>query len=321
MVIRPATAVTRRKEITVKMNVPREIFDDLMSELKEGDADGLVRDSDTGSLVPTKITASLKRFEYTIKSGYLNDRLFKLNLLNPSPRPRKAQKTAEVQEIGQANVYEVETIREKRIKGKKTEFLVKWEGYADSMNTWEPSFNIHPNLVAAFEGKPLLASPVSRVPSAPSLPHRGADCARARLSQAEERRGGVPEMMSMVAGNTVVQFKQRLDESLMPVLTLRFFVLTIDKTGHVTWPTKMDGPTMAMLRRQARAPHLTVSDSTRTCDRSELLSDTVGLLSDTVGPVGLSDCRTCRTVGLLSEVTVGLSDQGSETYESAGLSC
>ena len=58
-------------------------------------------------------------------------------------------------------------------------------------------------------------------------------------------------------------------------------------------------------------PHLTVSDSTRTCDRSELLSDTVGLLSDTVGPVGLSDCRTCRTVGLLSEVTVGLSDQGS----------
>ena len=36
-------------------------------------------------------------------------------------------------------------------------------------------------------------------------------------------------------------------------------------------------------------PHLTVSDSTRTCDRSELLSDTVGLLSDTVGPVGLSE--------------------------------
>ena len=58
-------------------------------------------------------------------------------------------------------------------------------------------------------------------------------------------------------------------------------------------------------------PRLTVSDSGRSCCRSELLSDAVGLLSDTVGPVGLSDCRTCRTVGLLSEVTVGLSDQGS----------
>jgi len=62
-------------------------------------------------------------------------------------------------------------------------------------------------------------------------------------------------------------------------------------------------------------PRLTVSDSARTWCRSELLSDAVGLLSDTVGPVGLSDCRTCRTVGLLSEVTVGLSDQGSKIQQ------
>ena len=42
--IRPATATTRRKEIVIKMNMPRDIFEDMMSNLSEGDAEGLKYD-------------------------------------------------------------------------------------------------------------------------------------------------------------------------------------------------------------------------------------------------------------------------------------
>ena len=38
----------------------------------------------------------------------------------------------------------------------------------------------------------------------------------------------------------------------MPKLTLTFFVLTLDKTGHVTWPIAFDSRTKAALRKQAR---------------------------------------------------------------------
>ena len=39
----------------------------------------------------------------------------------------------------------------------------------------------------------------------------------------------------------------------MPRLRMTFFVLTMDKTGHITWPTSFDDRTQAALRKQARA--------------------------------------------------------------------
>ena len=58
-------------------------------------------------------------------------------------------------------------------------------------------------------------------------------CARARLSSAEERRGGVPQDISMVCGNVLVSFKERIDESTMPIIIITLFVLTMDKNGHI----------------------------------------------------------------------------------------
>ena len=120
-------------------------------------------------------------------------------------------------------MYEVERIEQSRKTGKRTEYLIKWLDWDESTNTWESASRIHPALVAAFEGKP---APQPRI-SAPALPKRGAGAARARLSGAEQRRG--------------------------PTLTLTFFVLTMDKTGHIVWPTNFEARTRAALRMQARA--------------------------------------------------------------------
>jgi len=50
--------------------------------------------------------------------------------------------------------YTVEKILDKRIRGGKTEYLIKWEGYPDSENTWEPDDNLDcPDLINAFEEK------------------------------------------------------------------------------------------------------------------------------------------------------------------------
>lgn len=40
------------------------------------------------------------------------------------------------------DVYEVEKICDAKVVKNKTFYLVKWLGYPDSQNTWEPSSNI-----------------------------------------------------------------------------------------------------------------------------------------------------------------------------------
>ena len=135
------------------------------------------------------------------------------------------------------------------------EFLVKWKDWNESYNSWEPTFHINRADINAFMGKPT-RQPKRKRSGVPVLPHRGAGCARARLSTADQRRGGVPQSMSMVCGNVLVDFTERVDESSMPTLTLTFYVLTMDKTGHIVWPSDW------RLRRQcsdSRSPECTSS--------------------------------------------------------------
>lgn len=48
--------------------------------------------------------------------------------------------------------YSVEKILEKRLHHGKVEYLIKWEGYPDSENTWEPQANLDcPDIIKAFE--------------------------------------------------------------------------------------------------------------------------------------------------------------------------
>ena len=50
-VVRPVTALMRRKEISIKMAVPCEVFEELMEPLTEADEEGIQRE-DSGMMKP-----------------------------------------------------------------------------------------------------------------------------------------------------------------------------------------------------------------------------------------------------------------------------
>ena len=186
--------------------------------------------------------------EYTIRKGSVTDRLLDLGSFDKAPTTKPSTQPPEVLQAGEENCYEVETILESRKarKGKGKEYLIKWRGWDSSTNTWQKERDIHSALVAAFEGKP---APCSRLP-APAQYMRGAGCARARLSLAAQKRGHASQTLSMVAGNVVVKYREPTGQRAMPTLKLVFFVLTMDKSGNITWPTNYEVSTQAALRMQ-----------------------------------------------------------------------
>jgi hypothetical protein len=123
-------------------------------------------------------------------------------------------------------------------------YLVKWQGWDATDNTWEPAKNINPSIVAAYHGR---AAPL------PQQPKRGLGCARVRLSHAEQRRGGKPTTLSMVCGSVVAKLIESRTNAYMPLATLSFYVLSMDKTGHIIWPQDFDPHSRAQLRNQARS--------------------------------------------------------------------
>ena len=242
-------------ELTVKHAMPLQCFEQIMAELREGDADGIGRDSD-GMLIPTAKTRAVHKYNYDIKKGSVSDRLFNLSALDTAPpEPKKAQKLATEQRIiapgEEPDVYEVESVVGKRTVNGRIQYLIKWAGWDASTNTWEARARIHQALIRAYEGLP--PRPPRQQPRSASVPFkRGAGCARARLSLAEQRRGGVPTTISMVAGNVLIRYTVPKDKSKCPVLKVTFYVLTMDNQGFITWPTCFETGTEARLRKQAR---------------------------------------------------------------------
>ena len=47
--------------------------------------------------------------------------------------------------------FNVESIVDSKKEGRKTLYLVKWEGFDDTDNTWEPASNIPKNNLALVE--------------------------------------------------------------------------------------------------------------------------------------------------------------------------
>ena len=254
--VKPATMLTRRKEIVVSMRMPREVFEEWLSPLTADDAAGLRRDEESGALIPMKSTAAVRTFKYLIRRGSVSDRLFHLQTFDPAPPPPPPPSAppTDVVQMGEEDVWEVEQVLDSRVKPgcKRTrQYLIKWEGWAASYNSWEPATEIDPGLIRAYEGKPPAPPTASRQRRA-RLPKRGAGCARANLSEAAEKRGEVPQSISMICGNVEVQLLESVHQLYMPRATVTFMVLTMDKTGHIVWPTNFEPNTRAALRMQAR---------------------------------------------------------------------
>jgi chromodomain-containing protein/p58 integrase-like protein len=71
--------------------------------------------------------------------------IFHVSLLNPTKNPETTRDDETFEE------FEVEHILDKRVRQGKVEYLVKWKGYENNENTWEPTEHLHcPDKVQEF---------------------------------------------------------------------------------------------------------------------------------------------------------------------------
>lgn len=83
-------------------------------------------------------------------------------------------------------------------------------------------------------------------------PRRGHGSTKLHLSQAAAKRGELTNLISGVTGNVIVQLKVPSQQRLMPSFTVRYAVSSMDKRGHINWPTIYEVRTAAALRKQLR---------------------------------------------------------------------
>jgi hypothetical protein len=107
---------------------------------------------DFKKLEPFKILKKVSSVNYRLhlpKNSRLHP-VFHISLLEPAPGNTSIASNEELQPEIDPNVYWVERILDRKLVGRTEHFLVKWKGYRDTDNTWEPERNINHELVAAF---------------------------------------------------------------------------------------------------------------------------------------------------------------------------
>ena len=144
-----------RKDIIFKASRIKEYYNKRRRDaplLKEGDKVYLLRRNirtkrpseklDFKKVGPFRILRKLSALNYELElpKGTRIHPIFHVSLLEPAPSNAKIQTTLRVEPDEQE--YEVEDILDKRTNGRTEEYLVKWKGYDNSENTWEPIKNL-----------------------------------------------------------------------------------------------------------------------------------------------------------------------------------
>lgn len=75
--VRPCTALTRRKQITLKMQMPFRCFEELLKGFHEDELTGLKRDL-MGRVNATEKTPRVLKYKYIVNKGSLLDKFFSL---------------------------------------------------------------------------------------------------------------------------------------------------------------------------------------------------------------------------------------------------
>jgi hypothetical protein len=93
---------------------------------------------DHKKLGPFEVTRKISdsNYELRLPTTMRIHPIFHISLLEPAPKNARLQERIEVD--APEGEYEVETILSSRKHGSVTQYLIKWLGYDDSENTWEP---------------------------------------------------------------------------------------------------------------------------------------------------------------------------------------